>query len=185
MGGDKLSRINYISITMHCWCLHHWSINVGLLVLICIQLMWTGPGLPGLWRSDWLSCPEGVWLHGSGHSVQQHGGQSGSLGWHHQQGPCAVTGASHIPRGPPVQPCEVETAHSVHQNKTKPSPHFRHYFQVLKLNNFNSWSLAQLVAGKKIIFIWRLNISRLCLSEREAKRTLTFIIMLFLGKTTN
>lgn len=131
VGGDKF-RINYTSITMHCCAYNHWSINAGLLMSICIQLMWTGLGLPGLWRLDWLSCPEGVWLHGSDHSVRQRGGPSGSPGWRHQQAPCAGAGASHIPRGLLGQPCEAETAHSAHQNQTKPRPHFSHYFQILK-----------------------------------------------------
>lgn len=85
-----------------------------------------GTGLPGHGRWGWLSCPAGVWWHGSGRSERPRAEQSGSPESRHPQEPCAAAGASHIPRGPPGLPCGVGRAHSVtEENRTAASsnPH--------------------------------------------------------------
>lgn len=120
--GGGAFRTNYTSVTARLACTLMG--RCGPAGSACVHLTRAGPALPGLWRSGWLSCPGEAWLHGSGHSGRQRGGPSSSPRWRHQRAPCAGAGASHIPRGPPVQPCEVETAHSAQHNQTR--PHFSH-----------------------------------------------------------
>lgn len=98
-GGDKF-RINCISVTMHCCCLQPLINQCGFAGVNLCSFNVTGPGLPGLWRSGWLSCPEEVWLHGSGHSVRQRGPSSSPSDVINRR--LVLEQASRIPRGLPA-----------------------------------------------------------------------------------